>query len=91
MIFSPFARYFSCILTSIGISSRHGAHQVAQKLTTSTWPRHWLSFCGLFSRSGNASAKITSAAEETGTSFWRVPLTHMPAPNASSAMNEYSA
>ena len=33
--------------TNSGISSRHGAHQVAQKLTTSTLPRHCASVCSV--------------------------------------------
>jgi hypothetical protein len=30
-----------CALINAGISSRQGAHQVAQKFNTGTLPRHW--------------------------------------------------
>src|SRR5437773_9501146 len=37
---APFAGKTSRTATSIGISSRHGAHHVAQKLHSTTRPRH---------------------------------------------------
>ena len=44
-----------------GISSRHGAHQVAQKLTTTTLPRHWSRRCSLPAGSGRASPQRAAA------------------------------
>ncbi len=35
----PDLRYFWYSVSRCGISSRHGPHQVAQKLTSTTWPR----------------------------------------------------
>ena len=52
----PRSPYFSWSFTKIGISSRHGAHHVAQKFTTSTLPRHCSSDCGRPSRSGSCAA-----------------------------------
>ena len=40
-----------------GISSRHGVHHVAQKLTTSTLPPHCASGCGLSSNPMSVAAK----------------------------------
>src|SRR5215471_940885 len=40
-----------------GISSRHGSHQVAQKLTTSTLPFYWFRDCSLPEGSGSARAR----------------------------------
>src|SRR4030067_706088 len=40
-ISTPFETCFPCILFNTGISSRQGAHQVAQKFTTSTLLRHF--------------------------------------------------
>src|SRR3954464_8254238 len=37
--------------TRAGISSRHGSHQVAQKLSTRTFGRHWSSVRGVPSKS----------------------------------------
>src|SRR5579864_5800864 len=39
MITTPRAAYACHVLTSIGISARHGPHQEAQKLTTTGCPR----------------------------------------------------
>lgn len=41
-----------------GISSRQGSHQVAQKLTTTTLPRHAESFFSRPDRSGRASGGV---------------------------------
>src|SRR5207253_6810193 len=51
-----------CARTNSGISSRQGAHQVAQKLTTTTLPRHWESDCSWPEMSGSDSEKSAFAS-----------------------------
>src|SRR5207245_1672246 len=43
--------YWAASLESMGISSRHGRHQVAQKLRTTILPRETARVCGLPERS----------------------------------------
>src|SRR5687768_4917739 len=43
MTSNPLSLYFSWMLLMLGISARHGGHQVAQKSTSTTLPRKSLS------------------------------------------------
>src|SRR5687767_2812837 len=66
--------------TNIGISSRHGAHHVAQKLTTTSLPRHWASDWAVPSTSGSVTA---SSVSPSGTDDWRMKTPESaPASNA---------
>src|SRR5487761_2052910 len=56
----PLAPRAACAATNCGISSRQGAHQVAQKLTTRTLPRHCASAWSW--PSGSGSTTSSSAA-----------------------------
>src|SRR6185437_4889239 len=58
----PLAPCAACVRTKWGISSRHGPHQVAQKFTTTTLPRHCASGCSRPARSGRTRPR--SAADE---------------------------
>src|ERR1700677_2327504 len=66
MNWMPFLAYSRCNWTSSGISSTHGPHQEAQKLTTTGCPLNRLSDCGL------PSALVTGAAHNCATALWAV-------------------
>ena len=44
---TPLLFSWCCMRTSEGVSSIQGGHQVAQKFSTTTWPRKWLSVTGV--------------------------------------------
>lgn len=60
-ISTPLDACFSRISMSIGISSKQGAHQVAQKFTTTMLPRHSARLRGLPDRSVNRAAATDPA------------------------------
>ena len=61
-----------------GISSRHGAHHVAQKFTTTTLPRHWPMDCSLPLVSGKDSASNAEAS----VAVWCSKPTYAPSAKA---------
>ncbi|MOA38096.1 hypothetical protein D3C78_1597440 [compost metagenome] len=60
--------YFFCKASSSGISLTHGAHQVAQKLTTIGWPFQLASDCVAPFRSGicNCMSPATGSLASAG-------------------------
>src|ERR1017187_388659 len=84
-IWTLLAAYFLCTLINAGISSRQGAHQVAQKFTTSTLPRQWESGCGLPLRSSSDAVISLWAALSAAGGIRFARLKKKPARPASAA------
>src|ERR1700690_2258017 len=72
----PFEPNSLCAKTNSGISSRQGTHQVAQKLTTTTFPRHCPSDCAW--PDGSGKDKPSSALASCASA--RRKANHAPAP-----------
>src|SRR6267378_3532932 len=74
IISTPRERNSLCSFTSSGISRRHGPHQVAQKLTTTTLPKKsaslndapFASFSGASATSGGKSVHAGGASVTAG-------------------------
>src|SRR5689334_13235712 len=81
----PFPPYSDCALMNSGISSRHGAHHVAQKLTTITLPRHCASGCSLPEASGSERPASAAPACGEGAGARCCRPKYVPAPSASTA------
>src|SRR3954466_12330342 len=56
IIVKPIGLYFACSLSRMGISVRHGPHQLAQKLIITTWPLYWSRLTGLPAMLSNLNA-----------------------------------
>src|SRR6267378_4739011 len=83
-ISAPFAAKTSRTATSIGISSRHGAHHVAQKLHTTTRPCHSrrVRLASERSRNGVASRSAAPLCACSASAPTSPPATAAPAPIA---------
>src|SRR2546428_8604138 len=83
-ISAPFAAKASRTATSIGISSRHGAHHVAQKLHTTTRPCHSrrVRLAPERSRNGVASRSAAPLCACSASAPTSPPATAAPAPIA---------